>query len=316
MILVAFLFALGLVGLVVGGDFLVKGAVGLARRVGISPLIIGLTIVAFGTSAPELVISLDAAFKGSGGLAVGNVIGSNIANVLLVLGLPALILPMTCDQDGVHRIIYFLLIVTVLFIWQMSDGTISNADGLVLLGTLAVFLGSQAWRAKQQRLENLEAELEDEVGEVPSEWWRIAAYTLGGIVLLPLGARLTVNAAIDIAQMLNLSEEVIGLTIVAIGTSLPELATGIMAARSGEASVGIGNIVGSNFFNIAAIAGITSSIVPLPVDGHIMQFDVWVMLAATLLLAALALTHYCVGRWSGLVLMTGFVAYLGVTASF
>ena len=316
MLLTVFLFALGLIGLVVGGDFLVKGAVGLARRVGISPLIIGLTIVAFGTSAPELVISLDAAFKGSGGLAVGNVVGSNIANVLLVLGLPALILPMTCDQDGVSRSIFFLLGVTLLFIWQMSDGTISRTDGLVLLALLAVFLGQQAWRAKQERLENLEADLEDEVGEVPSETWKIAAFTLGGIVLLPLGARLTVNSAIDIAMALEISEEVVGLTIVAIGTSLPELATGIMAARSGENSVGIGNIVGSNFFNIAAIAGITSSIVPLPVDGHIMQFDVWVMLGVTILLAALALTKFCVGRWSGTVLMAGFVAYLAVTASF
>ena len=315
MLLTAFLFLLGLVGLVVGGDFLVKGAVGLARRIGISPLIIGLTIVAFGTSAPELVISLDAALKGSGGLAVGNVVGSNIANVLLVLGLPALILPMTCDQDGVERIIYFLLGVTLLFIWQMSDGVISGGDGLVLLVALALFLGQQAWRAKRERVENLEAELEDEVGEVPSETWKIAAFTLGGIVLLPLGARLTVNAAIDIAEVLRVSEEVIGLTIVAIGTSLPELATGIMAARSGENSVGIGNIVGSNFFNIAAIAGITASVVPLSVEGHMMQFDVWVMLGATLLLAALALTHYCVGRTSGFVLMGGFVAYLATTAS-
>ena len=316
MILVAILFLLGLVGLVVGGDFLVKGSVGLAQRIGISPLIIGLTIVAFGTSAPELVISLDAALGGSGGLAVGNVVGSNIANVLLVLGLPALILPMTCDQDGVQRIIYFLLGVTLLFIWQMSDGTISRLDGVVLLVALTVFLGSQAWRARQERMEALEADLADEVGEVPTETWRIAAYMVGGLVLLPLGARLTVNSAIDIAEVLNISKEVVGLTIVAIGTSLPELATGVMAARSGESSVGIGNIVGSNFFNIAAIAGITSSVVPLPVDGHIMTFDVWVMLGATVLLAALALTQYCVGRWSGLALMSGFVAYLAVTASF
>ena len=315
MILTTLLFALGLVGLVVGGDFLVKGAVGLARRIGISPLVIGLTIVAFGTSAPELVISLDAAFAGSAGLAVGNVVGSNIANVLLVLGVPALILPIVCDQDGVHSMIYFLLGVTALFIWQLSDGIISRGDGFVLLLALAVFLGAQFRRARQERNGNVEAELESEVGAVPQEAWRIGAFLLGGIVLLPLGARLTVDAAIDFAEAFNVSQEVIGVTIVAIGTSLPELATGIMAARSGENSVGVGNVVGSNIFNIAAIAGITAAIVPLPVMGHLMTFDAWVMLAVTVLLTVLALTHYCVGRWSGLAFGAAFALYLYVTAT-
>ena len=315
MILPAGLFALGLVGLVLGGDFLVKGAVGLAQRVGISPLIIGLTIVAFGTSAPELLISLDAALGGSGGLAVGNVVGSNIANVLLVLGVPAMILPIVCDQDGVHRTIYFLLAVTLLFVWMMWDGTISRVDGFVLLGALAVFLGQQFLRARRER-DALVADIEDEVGAVPQEVWKVALLLLIGLVLLPVGARLTVDSAITIATALNLSKEVIGLTIVAIGTSLPELATGVMAARSGESSVGIGNVVGSNFFNIAAITGITAATVPLPVDTHILSFDVWVMLGATVLLAVLALTHYRIARWTGAALLAGFVVYLGVTASF
>ena len=314
--LVYALFALGLIGLLFGGDFLVKGAVGLAQRIGISPLIVGLTIVAFGTSAPELLISLDAALKGSGGLAVGNVVGSNIANVLLVLGVPALIATVDCGQKGVNRTILFLIAVSLLFVFMMWDGTLSRLDAGILFALLLVFLVQQGLRARSEANDDLAAELEEEVGDVPEEWWRIVAYLVGGLILLPLGARFTVDSAVEIAAAIGVSQEVIGLTIVAIGTSLPELATGIMAARSGENSVGIGNIVGSNFFNIAAIAGITSSIVPLPVDGHIMQFDVWVMLGVTILLAALALTKFCVGRWSGTVLMAGFVAYLAVTASF
>lgn len=314
--LVYALFALGLIGLLFGGDFLVKGAVGLAQRIGISPLIVGLTIVAFGTSAPELLISLDAALKGSGGLAVGNVVGSNIANVLLVLGVPALISQVDCGQKGAGRTIIFLIGVTILFVFLMSDGELSRLDAGILLALLLVFLVQQGLKARSEANEDLVAELEDEVGDVPQEWWRIAAYTLGGLILLPLGARFTVDSAVEIAEAIGVSQEVIGLTIVAIGTSLPELATGVMAARQNESSVAIGNVIGSNFFNIAAIMGVTGLVVPLPVGGHIMQFDVWVMLAVTGLLALVAATNYCIGRWTGAVLSLLYLAYLGVTASF
>ena len=310
------LFALGLIGLLFGGEFLVKGAVGLAGKLGVSPLIIGLTIVAFGTSAPELLISLDAALKGSGGLAVGNVVGSNVANVLLVLGVPALIAQVECGQKGVGPTMLFLLFVSVLFIVQMADGTISRGDGLLLLGALVVFLGSQFWQARKQSQDDVVADLEDEVGDIPTETWKIAAFTIGGLILLPVSARLTVNAAIEIAEALRVSEEVIGLTIVAIGTSLPELATGLMAARQHNSSVAVGNIIGSNFFNIAAIMGITATVVPLPVHGHIMLFDVWVMLSTTALLAIVAATHYCIGRWSALALTGLYGGYLVATASF
>ena len=314
--LVYALFALGLIGLLFGGDFLVKGAVGLAQRVGISPLIVGLTIVAFGTSAPELLISLDAALKGSGGLAVGNVVGSNIANVLLVLGVPALISQVECGQKGVGRTIFFLVAVTLLFVFQMSDGTLSRLDAGILLALLVVYLVQQGLQARSEANGDLAAELEEEVGEVPREGWRVAAYLIGGLVLLPVGARLTVDSAIEIAEALGVTQEVIGLTVVALGTSLPELATGIMAARQNESSVAIGNVVGSNFFNIAAIMGITGLIVPLPVEGHMMAFDVWVMLATTGLLAAVAFSSACIGRWSGLILALLYAAYLAATASF
>ena len=314
--LVYALFALGLIGLLFGGDFLVKGAVGLAQRIGISPLIVGLTIVAFGTSAPELLISLDAALGGSGGLAVGNVVGSNVANVLLVLGVPALIAPVDCGQRGAGRTIFFLIGVSVLFVFLMWDGTISRLDAGLLFTLLIVFLVQQGLQARSEASDDLAAELEDEVGDVPQEWWRIAAFTLGGLVLLPVGARLTVDSAVEIAQAIGVTEEVIGLTIVAIGTSLPELATGIMAARQNESSVAIGNVIGSNFFNIAAIMGITGLVVPLPVGGHMLQFDVWVMLAVTALLAVVAFSHYCIGRWTGLALALLYVAYLLATASF
>lgn len=314
--LVYALFALGLLGLLFGGDFLVKGAVGLAQRLNISPLIVGLTIVAFGTSAPELLISLDAALGGSGGLAVGNVVGSNIANVLLVLGVPALISQVDCGQRGAGRTIFFLIGVSLLFVWQMWDGTISRLDAGILAGLLVVFLVQQGLRARSEASEDLVAELEEEVGDVPQEWWRIVAYLLGGLVLLPLGARLTVDSAVEIAQAIGVTEEVIGLTIVAIGTSLPELATGIMAARQRESSVAIGNVIGSNFFNIAAIMGVTGLVVPLPVGGHILTFDVWVMLATTGLLAVVSLSGYCIGRWTGSLFAGAYLAYLAVTASF
>ncbi|MFD0915662.1 calcium/sodium antiporter [Pseudahrensia aquimaris] len=311
------LFAIGLFFLVYGGDWLVKGSVGLAERLSIPPLIIGLTIVAFGTSAPELVISLNAALGGAGGLAVGNVVGSNIANVLLVLGAPALITPIIFADHGVKRSLIFLVITTVIFMGMLATGTLGRLFGLVLLVMLASFLYMQYRDAMSQKAADAAAAAEDdyldEVGEVPTETRTIVIYILMGLIALPLAAHVTVSAATDIALQWGVSEAVIGLTIVAIGTSLPELATGISAARQGNASVGVGNVIGSNLFNIAAIMGITATVIPVGVAAHIINFDMWVMFVATLFLIALPLLNIKIDKGMGALLLGFFSVYILAT---
>ena len=307
------LFCVGLVLLVFGGDWLVKGAVALAEKFGISPLIIGLTIVAMGTSAPELVISLSAALSGSGSLAVGNVVGSNIANVLLVLGIPALFAGIVCADKEVHGTVFFLLGITLVFMLQLSLGPLSRVDGLLLLALLAAFIFQQY--ANAQRKPEVAGDYHDELGKIPAQPLIVAGLISAGLIALPLGAKLTVDAAVEIARRWAVSEEIIGLTVVAIGTSLPELATGIMAARRGNASVAIGNIVGSNIFNIAAIMGITATIAaPVSAGSHIVAWDMWVMLATTVLIGGLIITGKTVGKAGGLMLASLYAAYLVFTA--
>ncbi len=314
--LVYVIFTAGLIGLMLGGDWLVKGSVGLAEKLNIPPLIIGLTIVAFGTSAPELVISLKAALSGSGGLAVGNVVGSNIANVLLVLGVPALIATINCEQSGAMRTLTFLVGVTLAFMLQLAFGPVERIDGFLLLVCLAAFLFIQFRTAKAHRKtgeEAVEDDYHDEIGTVPTSNLLIAGLMIAGLIALPIGASVAVDAAVEIAERWAVPHEIIGLTIVAIGTSLPELATGIMAARQGNASVALGNVIGSNFFNIAAIMGITALVAPVPVGDHIIHFDMWVMLATTLLLVALTAFHIGISKGLGLVLTLAYAAYLLLT---
>jgi cation:H+ antiporter len=313
--LVYLLFILGLVLLVVGGDWLVKGSVGLAEKLSIPPLIIGLTIVAFGTSAPELVISLRAALSGNGGIAVGNVVGSNIANVLLVLGVPALFASIACVEKGIKTSLFFLIGLTVAFMLQMAYGPINRIDGLLLLTCLAAFLTQQILAARRHKKSEAGADYKEEVGNIPQSGLIISGFMAAGLIALPLGATFTVDSAVDIATRWNISKEVIGLTIVAIGTSLPELATGIMAARQKNASVAVGNIIGSNLFNIAAIMGVTATVTNVPVGDHIINFDMWVMLAVTLLLIALPVFKVTLGRAAGCVLTVAYVAYLFTTAA-
>ena len=305
------LLPLGLVILLFGGEWLVKGAAGLARKMNVPALIVGMTIVAFGTSAPELVISLDAALIGAGGIAVGNVVGSNITNVLLVLGVPALIAPIIPPKERTGPAMLFLVGVTALFMWEMSEGTLDRFDGFLLLLVLAAFLAQQAWRASRG---TATVDTGEDIGDLPSENWKLVAFLLVGLALLPLGAKLTVDAAVEIARAWSVSDEVIGLTIVALGTSLPELATGIGAARQGSTSVAIGNVIGSNIFNIAAIMGITTVIATVPVTDHIIRFDMWVMAAATLFLVAVRVFKLRIGRTLGAVLCLAYVAYLTATA--
>ena len=306
-------FAFGLALLLFGGDWLVKAAVALAERFGVSPLIIGLTIVALGTSAPELVISVKAALAGSGALAVGNVVGSNIANVLLVLGVPAIFARIHCANDAIHGTLFFLFGVTLIFMIQLYLHPISRFDGFLLLLCLAIFLGQQFINARRDL--SKENDYHDELGAIPSSMSKTVLYLVVGLIALPVGATLTVDSAVELARIWAVPEEVIGLTIVAIGTSLPELATGVMAARHNNASVALGNVVGSNLFNIAAIMGATVFIAgDVDVGDHIIIFDMWVMLAATLLLIALPVFKLSIGRSAGLIMTGTYVTYLVATA--
>jgi cation:H+ antiporter len=302
---------IGLVILVFGGDIMVRGAVGLAEKLNIPHLIIGLTIVAIGTSAPELFVSLDAAMEGAGGLAVGNIVGSNIANVLAVLGVPAIIATSAAPPKGVGRNIIFMLVLSVVFLAIMLTGQITRLNAIVLLGFLLVFLFLQFRDAKSG-----DHDPDDdiaEVGNIPTDYRSIIALLVFGLIGLQVGAQLIVGSSTDIARTMGVSDAIIGVTIVAIGTSLPELGASVMAAIKGQDELAIGNVVGSNIFNIAAILGITALFFPLDVDPHLLRVDIWVMLAAAGLLGLMYMRKLELGRVAGIAMSGAYVAYLVVT---
>ena len=317
----------GLVVLIIAGDVLVRGSVGIAQRLGIPNLVIGLTIVAFGTSAPELVISLKAALEGAGGIAIGNVVGSNIANVLIVLGMPALIAATPCGEDGATRNAYFMVAVTVVFMGLCYFMQIGTLSGVVLLLLLGVFLADSTLMARRHRKEQkaiaaaaagaavADVSLDqedglDEVEDVPDSPWIAVIYIVLGLVGLPLGAHFTISGATSIATSWGVSEAVIGLTVIALGTSLPELATTVMAAIRQHGAVAIGNVIGSNIFNLLAIIGITAVVVPIDVPPEVLKFDIWVMLACAVLLTGLAGLRICLGRISGLAMCAAYAVYI------
>lgn len=305
----------GLGILVVGGDILVKGAVGLAEKLQIPSLIIGLTVVAFGTSAPELFISLKAALDGAAGLAIGNVVGSNITNVLLVMGIPALIKSSVCDEDGISRNLNMMIGFTLIFMVMLYHDMLSRFDGFALLMLLGLYLYSQVRIARQRKalgIEGEEGDYHDEVSSIPTANIAIVGSLALGIILLPLGAELTVSGATSIAKTWGISDTVIGLTIVALGTSLPELATAVVATLRGNASLAVGNVVGSNIFNIGSIMGITALVQPLHVDASILRVDIWIMLACALLIAALAHWKIRLGKFVGIVMTTLYAIYIGI----
>ena len=302
------LLVVGLTLLVIGGDVLVKGAVGLAEKLKVPALIIGLTIVAFGTSAPELFISVQAALAGVSGIAIGNVVGSNIANVLLVMGLPALIAPSRCDDAGIGRNILVMIGFTVVFMAILLDRSVTQTEGVILLLLLAFFLYDQ-FRSAARANEETPVDIHEEVGKTPSSLPVILALIAVGLAALPFGANLTVEAASAIARRWDVSDDVIGLTIVAIGTSLPELATTVMATLRSSNSIAIGNVVGSNIFNIGSIMGITPSIAPMVAANRIVDEDMRVMLACAVLLAVLAHWKIKIGKRVGTAMVAGYLAY-------
>jgi cation:H+ antiporter len=310
------LVSLGLVILLLAGDALVRGAVNLSLRIGIPALIVSLTIVAFGTSAPELLISLQAALKNAPGIAIGNVVGSNIANILLVLGIPAILAPIHTSHCNSKRNFIMMIAATLLFIALAADGFFRMGNGLVLLGALAVVLSSAFYQArchKKAEAAMVMDEEEVEGADPDMPWWRIIVFLLLGLIGLPLGADLMVDNAEIIARRYGVSDTVIGLTLIALGTSLPELATTVMAALRRQADVALGNVIGSNMFNLLAIIGITSIVHPIRVDPDFFDFDFWVMLGASLLLIPFVFLKRDITRIWGVVLTALYLTYILIT---
>ena len=311
------LAGLGLVILLLAGDALVKGAVNLSLRVGIPALIVSLTIVAFGTSAPELLISINAVLENKPGLALGNVIGSNTANVLLVLGVPAMLAALHTSGCKCRKTYFFMMIATFLFIGLAFTGEFTFVSGLVLLAALSFVLGDAFLEANRHRKQTAamtladEDEGEDVEGADPDmPWWQIIVFLVLGLIGLPLGADLLVDNASIIARQYGVSDAVIGLTLVAVGTSLPELATTVMAALRRQADVALGNVIGSNMFNLLAIIGVTALVGRIPVDPHFLKFDLWVMLAASLMLIPFVIFKQDIGRVWGVALTLLYLTYI------
>ncbi len=309
-ILVGFVLLLG------GAEFLVRGAVGLARRIGVSPLVIGMTVVALGTSAPEFVVSLDAALEQAAGIATGNIIGSNIANILLILGVSALITPVKGEPKAVMRDGFILLGCSTVFTVLCWQGVLDVMAGVILFGLFIVFLIYSYWRERHGQDPKV-AELhmhEAEEVESPQNLWLMLVMTVGGIAAVVYGAELLVEGGTAIARIYGVSEEVIGLTMIAIGTSLPELAASGMAAARGHTDVALGNVIGSNLFNILGVLGAVALIQPLSVAQQLLDFDLWVMMGATLLLIPFMVTRWELSRREGAVFAIAYCVYIVVQA--
>ncbi|MFN7596271.1 MAG: calcium/sodium antiporter [Cereibacter sp.] len=298
------LFVIGLLGLFFGGEYLVRGASSIARSYRISPMVIGLTIVGFGTSAPELLVSVQAALAGQPAIAIGNVLGSNIANILLILGISAVIAPLILPMRKLWRDLGFMLLATAVIWAMLLDGGITRLDGVLLLAGLIVFVAVAFLTGK--------AEPDDALPLPPV--WQAALMTLGGLVVLVIGARLLVDSATTIARTYGISEAVIGLTIVAVGTSLPELATSVVAALRKQTEIAVGNIVGSNIFNIFGILGLTAVIAPIPAEARFVSIDMPWAAAAAIGLTVVAALMGGLPRIAGVVLLAAYGGYLALMA--
>ncbi|MBP3228062.1 MAG: calcium/sodium antiporter [Bacteroidaceae bacterium] len=304
----------GLVGIVLvmlGATGLTDGASAMARKCGVPPIVVGLTVVAMGTSAPELFVSLTSALKGTSDIAVGNVVGSNIFNTLLIVGVAAMAAPMILSRSTVKREVPVGLAATVLLLFLAVDHNLSRFDAAVLFAAFVAFMAYTVRKALRERKAGKEQEADAPLGpDDPMPWWQAAAYVVAGLGALVFGSDLFVDAAVDIARALNVSDAVIGLTIVAGGTSLPELATSVVAARKGQSEIAIGNVIGSNVFNILMILGVTGLVRPMQLDG-ITMVDFTVLTGGALLLWIFAYTRFTIERWEGAVLTAIFAGYMG-----
>lgn len=315
-----FYLILGIGLLTVGGNFLIRGALGISKRAGISPLLTGLVIVGFGTSMPELVVSVGAALSGQPDIAIGNVVGSNIANILLVLGLCAAITPLFISPLSLRRDAVAVMASSCLFMLIVLDGSLSWIDATILLSSLVGYL-IWAYRTEKKANMPLAEMLEDEITEDETTEiavkpkaiiWTVAE-TIGGLALLIAGSQILLKGAVGIAIGLGVSEAVIGLTLVAVGTSLPELTISVIAAFRKQADVAIGNILGSNIFNLLGILGVSAILQPIAVAGRVITFDQWVMLGSSILLYIFLLSGRKLSRVEGGLLLLGYFAYIAVS---
>jgi cation:H+ antiporter len=299
----------GLVLLALGAEGLVRGSSSIALRMGVTPLVVGLTIVAFGTGSPEMIVSLQAALAGSSDLALGNIVGSNIANIALILGLAALARPLHVRSALLWREAPIMIGVTLLLILLLRDGELGRVDGAILFaGALAYTVGTYL-AARQDRNAEVAAEFSQEMPEVQSSTGRSVVLVVAGFVGLLLGAHVLVDGAVVIARALGMSQVVIGLTVIAIGTSLPELATSVVAALRNDADVAFGNVLGSNILNILLILGVVAMIQPISATG-LRSLDLAAMAGSAVLLYPLLWRGRILSRWEGGFLLAGYVAYL------
>ena len=296
----------GLLGLFLGGDWLVRGASQIAARFNVPPLIIGLTIVGFGTSTPELLVSLQAAFDGLPGISIGNVVGSNTANILLILGLAGIIAPPIADFLNMRRDLFWMLGAALVMPVIIASGYVGRIEGAALITGLIIYLGLSCRAMRNDPTEALPSDV---------NLLHAAGFTIAGLIAVMVGAKYLVESATIIARHLGVSEAMIGLSIVAIGTSLPELATTVAAAIKGEREIALGNIIGSNIFNILAILGLTGLIIPIPVDTRFMSFDVPVMICATLLILGLIYVRGEISRIAGGLMILAYIGYIAIGAS-
>ncbi len=315
MILDIVLFVVGLGVLYYGAEWLVGGSSGIAFRFGITPLIVGCTVVAFGTSAPELVVSLAAVLQDppKDDISVGNIIGSNIANLALITGVAAIIRPIEVSSSVVRREYPFMFAASVLLVGLGFDGELSRIDGGILLSCMAVYMGYMIYLARKAMSgEDVELSVEeiDEEEIQKSSNGKDAMKIVAGIAGLVIGAQLMVNSAVSIATVLKIPDLVIGITVVAIGTSLPELATSAMASLKNESDISVGNVIGSNVFNILLVLGAVALIAPIAVGEAAIKVDFWVMLGVTLIIWPIMWTGLSIKRWEGGVLLVGYLAYM------
>jgi cation:H+ antiporter len=304
----------GLVLLVAGAEVLVRGAAKLAAQFGIPPLIIGLTVVAFGTSAPETAVSVQAALDGSGDLAIGNVVGSNIFNVLFILGVTALIAPMIVSRQLIRLDVPIMIGASLLTFGLAWDGTLSKLDGAILFSGIIAYTAFLIISSRKDK-GSADDEFANEFGlnepVKPHAWIINSALIVAGLVLLVTGSNLLVESAVTMARALGISELVIGLTVVAAGTSLPELATSVLAAIKGERDIAVGNIVGSNIFNLLCVLGLASLVSPqaITVAANALAFDFPVMIAVAVACLPIFFAGYRINRWEGLLFIAYYVAY-------
>lgn len=307
------LLIIGFVLLIKGADYFVEGASNIAVKLNVSPLLVGLTIVALGTSSPEATVAILAALEGSPGVVLGNVIGSNIVNITVVVGLTALIAPLTVQSETVRKEIPFAMLAAIVLMILMADvalqgagaNIINRGDGIIILLFFSVFLYYVFEMARKNRSSTVE-KVDADTGE---SWLKNILFTIGGLIAIIIGGEMVVSSATEIALSLGMSEALVGLTIVAIGTSLPEIMTSVTAALKGKGDMAIGNVVGSNIFNIFFVTGTASTVAPIAAESKLF-FDGWVMVGLTVLLLIFSRTHFKIGRREGAVLLLAYITYL------